>query len=174
MVCSFEYPVRSITGVPFKPALITCDGQHLVVAAADKTNRDCIIVYNSNNGNLVHRITLKACGIKDIGSLIAMPHKGHLIAVMNIDKGAIIDIKSKKYLRSIPKWGGSVTKDGKFGLYAPSRGGLELLELKKGQTVKTFIPKVAEGVFTIICLFNKTDEYVLYYHSGRKTLRVFR
>lgn len=54
------------------------------------------------------------------------------------------------------------------------RGGLELLELKKGQTVKTFIPKVAEGVFTIICLFNKTDEYVLYYHSGKKTLRVFR
>lgn len=54
------------------------------------------------------------------------------------------------------------------------RGGLELLELRKGQIVKTFIPKVAEGVFTIICLFNKTDEYVLYYHSGRKTLRVFR
>lgn len=54
------------------------------------------------------------------------------------------------------------------------RGGLELIELKKGQTVKTFIPKVAEGVFTIICLFNKTDEYVLYYHSGKKTLRVFR
>lgn len=49
-----------------------------------------------------------------------------------------------------------------------------MLELRKGQTVKTFIPKVAEGVFTIICLFNKTDEYVLYYHSGRKTLRVFR
>lgn len=54
------------------------------------------------------------------------------------------------------------------------RGGLELIELKKGQTVRTFIPKVAEGVFTIICLFNKTDEYVLYYHSGKKTLRVFR
>ncbi|VEN46892.1 unnamed protein product, partial [Callosobruchus maculatus] len=54
------------------------------------------------------------------------------------------------------------------------RGGLELIELKKGSTVRTFIPKVAEGVFSIICLFNKTDEYVLYYHSGRKTLRVFR
>lgn len=103
-----------------------------------------------------------------------MPHKGHLIAVLSTDKGAIIDIRNKKHLRSIPKWGGSVTKDGKYGLYAPQRGGLELLELKKGQTVKTFIPKVAEGVFTIICMFNKTDEYVLYYHSGKKTLRVFR
>jgi hypothetical protein len=51
---------------------------------------------------------------------------------------------------------------------------LELLELKRGHTVKTFIPKVAEGVFTVICMFNQTDEYVLYYHSGKKTLRVFR
>lgn len=54
------------------------------------------------------------------------------------------------------------------------RGGLELLELKKGTTVKTFIPKVAEGVFTVICMFTDNDEYVLYYHSGKKTLRVFR
>jgi hypothetical protein len=51
---------------------------------------------------------------------------------------------------------------------------LELLELKRGHSVKTFIPKVAEGVFTVICMFNQTDEYVLYYHSGKKTLRVFR
>jgi NACHT domain- and WD repeat-containing protein len=48
------------------------------------------------------------------------------------------------------------------------------MELKKGTTVKTFIPKVAEGVFTVICMFTDNDEYVLYYHSGKKTLRVFR
>lgn len=46
--------------------------------------------------------------------------------------------------------------------------------MKKGATVKTFIPKVAEGVFTVICMFTDNDEYVLYYHSGKKTLRVFR
>jgi hypothetical protein len=51
---------------------------------------------------------------------------------------------------------------------------LELLELKRGHSVKTFIPKVEEGVFTVICMFNQTDEYVLYYHSGKKTLRAFR
>lgn len=48
------------------------------------------------------------------------------------------------------------------------------MELKKGTTVKTFIPKVAEGVFTVICMFTDSDEYVLYYHSGKKTLRIFR
>lgn len=50
-----------------------------------------------------------------------MPHKGHLIAVLAADKGSIIDIRTKKHLRTVPKWGGSLTKDGKYGLYAPSR-----------------------------------------------------
>lgn len=50
-----------------------------------------------------------------------MPHKGHLIAVTALDKGAIIDIKNKKYVRTVPKWGGTCTLDGKYGLYAPQR-----------------------------------------------------
>jgi len=111
---------------------------------------------------------------QDIMFIVAMPHRANLVAVINPDKGMLFDIRTKKFLKSIPKWGGFCTKDGKYGLYAPTRGGLELLELKKGSSVKTFIPRVAEGVFTVICMFNKTDEYVLYYHSGKKTLRVFR
>ena len=67
-----------------------------------------------------------------------------------------------------------VTSDGRYGLYAPARGGLELLELKNGTSVKTLIPRIAEGVFSVICLFTKTNDYVLYYHGGRKTVRVFR
>lgn len=113
--------MRSITGIPFRPAVITSDEQNIVVSAADKTNRDCIMVFNAQTGNLIHRIPLRSCGIKDVNGLVAMPHKGHLIAVIATDKGAIIDIKNKKHLRNVPKWSGSVTKDGKFGLYAPQR-----------------------------------------------------
>jgi len=36
------------------------------------------------------------------------------------------------------------------------------------------IPKTAEGIHNVICKFNETNEYVLYYHGGRQTLRVFR
>lgn len=50
-----------------------------------------------------------------------MPHKGHLVAVMTTDKGAIVDIRSKRHVRTVPKWGGICTKDGKYGLYAPAR-----------------------------------------------------
>ncbi|XP_046986255.1 NACHT and WD repeat domain-containing protein 2 [Schistocerca americana] len=171
---SFEYPVRCTPGVPFKPGVVTCDDSYIVVLGADKGARDCLYVYNARTGASMHKIPLRAASVKDVVSLIAMPHKAQLVALIDAEKGSIIDIRQKRVVRSVPKWGGSCTKDGKFGLYAPSRGGLELLELKHGTTVKTFIPKVAEGVFTVICMFNKTDEYVLYYHSGKKTLRVFR
>jgi hypothetical protein len=30
---------------------------------------------------------------------------------------------------------------------------------------------VAEGIFDVFAVFNATSEYVLYYHSGRKTIR---
>ena len=70
---------------------------------------------------------------------------------------------------------GCCSKDGKYGIYAPAKGGLELLDLHhNGAVAKTLIPKIAEGIHTVICKFNETNEYVLYYHGGRKTLRVFR
>ncbi|XP_046423821.1 NACHT and WD repeat domain-containing protein 2 [Neodiprion fabricii] len=171
---SLEYPVKSQTGVPFRQAVLTSDGANLVVPAADKGNRDCVIVYNAKTGVLVNRIPVKIPGLKDITSIVPMPHRAHWVGIIGSDKGSIMDINKKKIIRSVPKWSGNISKDGKHTLYAPSRGGLDLIELKKGTTVKTYIPKVAEGVFTVISMFNRTDDYVLYYHSGRKTIRVFR
>ena len=85
-----------------------------------------------------------------------------------------MDVKSKRYLRAIPKWGGFCSSDGRYGLYSPARGGLDMLDLRHGTVLRTLIPKIAEGIFNVICKFNATNEYVLYYHSGRKTLRIFR
>lgn len=58
----FEYPVKMIPGIPFRCAVIT--GDHIVVATVDKGNKDCIGVYNANNGNHIQKITLKGCNIK--------------------------------------------------------------------------------------------------------------
>ncbi|KAI4484543.1 hypothetical protein M0804_007109 [Polistes exclamans] len=173
-IFSFEYTVRSHTGTPFRQVQITSDNSHLIIPAADKGNRDCIIIHNAKTGILVNKIPVKLPGFKDIICITSMPNKGHWVGIIGSDKGAILDINKKKFIRVIPKWSGNISKDGKYTLYAPSRGGLELIELKKGTSVKTYIPKVAEGVFTVISMFNRTDEYVLYYHSGRKTIRVFR
>lgn len=37
------------------------------------------------------------------------------------DKGIILDINKKKIIRTIAKWSGNISKDGKYTLYAPSR-----------------------------------------------------
>ncbi|BES94311.1 NAHypothetical proteinT domain [Nesidiocoris tenuis] len=173
-VYSFDYPVRNVPGVNFKDVVITCDSQMIVALAADKGTREAIYVFNCKNGSNISKIPLRIPGVKDVASMVAMPQKASQVALVGGEKVTLFDIKNRKVVRTIPKWGGSCTRDGKFGLFAPSRGGLELLELKRGASVRTFIPRVAEGVFTVICMFNKTDEYVLYYHSGKKTIRVFR
>lgn len=46
--------------------------------------------------------------------------------------------------------------------------------MRSSSTVSQLISRSAEGVFTNVTSFNATDQYVLYYHSGHKTLRVFR
>ncbi|XP_076230123.1 NACHT and WD repeat domain-containing protein 2 isoform X3 [Nomia melanderi] len=171
---SFQYTVRSQTGTPFRNVVITSDNAFLIAPAADKGSRDCIMIYNAKTGVLINKIPIKLPGFKDIVGITPMPNKPQWVGIIGTDKGTILDINKKKFIRTIPKWSGNISKDGKYTLYAPSRGGLELLELKKGTSVKTYIPKVAEGVFTVISMFNRTDEYVLYYHSGRKTIRVFR
>lgn len=74
------------------------------------------------------------CAVQEVLSIIPLPNKPTQIGVIGSEKGSIIDIKTKRSVRSIPKWNGSCTRDGKFGLYAPTRGGLELLELRKGST----------------------------------------
>ncbi len=83
--------------------------------------------------------------MKDFHTIIPMPNRPTQIALIDPDKSNVIDIKTKKFVRSILKWGGRCTRDGKYGLFAPSRGGLEIIELRHGKSVKTLIPKVSEN-----------------------------
>ncbi|KAG7172706.1 NACHT and WD repeat domain-containing protein 2-like [Homarus americanus] len=167
-VYELDYPIRT-----FRQIAVTADGLFLVIPSIDGL-KDVLLIYHAKTGTLVHKMPLKYSGFKDFHLVVPLPNKPTQVALIDQDKGNIVDIRTKKFVRSIPKWGGKVSKDGRYGLYAPARGGLELLELRHGTSVKTLIPRVAEGVFSVICLFTRTDEYVLYYHGGRKTIRVFR
>lgn len=50
-----------------------------------------------------------------------MPNKSYWIGIIGSDKGIILDINKKKIIRTILKWSGNISKDGKYTLYAPSR-----------------------------------------------------
>lgn len=121
-IYKFEYPVRCIPGIPFRPAVISSDGAYITVLTLDKNSKEALSVYNAENGTHLHKTSLKGCGVKEnVISIFSLPHKSSHVAVVSSEKGNIIDIKSKRQVRSVPKWDGSCTKDGKFGLYAPAR-----------------------------------------------------
>ena len=164
----FDFPFRQ-----FKKLILTSDEEYFISYGSDK-GKDTLYVYLVETGEFLNKILVKYPNFKDVSMICGLPDKPWQVAMIDQDKANIMDVKNKKFVRSIPNWGGSCSSDGRFGIYAPSKGGLDLLDLRHGTVMKTLIPKIAEGIFNVICKFNATNEYVMYYHSGRKTLRIFR
>ena len=151
-----EYNCKA--GTEYKNFLITSDEMYVVIYRNDK-KADTLAVHNALDGAALHNVKLAYLNYKeDFISMVPMTKSPHIIAIIDSDKGNLINIRDKKFIRSILKWNGKATKDDKYGLYAPSRGGLELLDLKSGKQVKIFIPKIAEGVFDIETLITPNDK----------------
>ena len=163
-----EYPFRKHLNV-----LWTSDESYVVCCGFEKTKTH-LFVFSFSDGSLVSKILLKYNGLKEITKMVPFHDKPGLIGLIDGEKGNIMDIVNKKFVKSVPFWDGSSTSDGKYGLYAPPSGGMDILDLRSGSVVRTLIPRIAEGIFDVIATFNQTNEYVLYYHSGRKTIRAFR
>lgn len=60
----FEFQVRVIPGLAFRQSVLSADGLHIIVCTVDKSNKDCIGVYNAHNGSHISKIPLKGCAIK--------------------------------------------------------------------------------------------------------------
>lgn len=118
---NFDYPVRSHMGTPFRKVVSSSDGLYLIVPGAEKSNRDFILTYNAKTGIIVNKIPIKLPGFKDIINVVPMPNKPHWVGIIASDKASIMDINKKKIIRSILRWSGSISKDGKYTVYAPSR-----------------------------------------------------
>ena len=57
-------------------------------------------------GTFLHKFPIKYPQFKDVTSLVPLPDKAWHIAVIDQDKGNIIDIRNKKFVKSFPNWGG--------------------------------------------------------------------
>lgn len=49
-----------------------------------------------------------------------------------------------------------------------------MFDFRNGKVVRTLIGKVAEGVFDVLTFFTPTNQHVVYYNKGKRTIRVFR
>ena len=94
--------------------------------------------------------------MKDVTRLGAVTERPYIVALLENEKANLYDVKNKRWIKTIQSWNGVTTKDGRWGLSAPSRGGLDLLDMKlDGEIVRNFLPRKAQGVFTIHAMFNK-------------------
>jgi len=164
----FEFPF-----VTFIKVVMTSDEHQLVCYDADKQKPN-LYIHSMKNGSLIHKLSVRYTGFKEVLKMVPLPDKPSVVALIDVEKGNLMDLSQKRIIKSIPFWDGTCSKDGRYGLYAPATGGMEMLDLRTGRVCKTLIPKVAEGIFDVMAVFNATMEYVLYYHSGRKTIRAFR
>ena len=164
----FEYTYRKYVDV-----LWTSDESYIVCYGFEKM-KNHLYIHSNKSGKLLHKILVKYDGFKEVNNMVVLPEKAGTVALIDAEKGSIMDVVNKKFVKSIMGWGGNHTKDGKYGLCAPPSGGMDILDLRSGAIVRTLIPKISEGIFDVIATFNQTNEYVLYYHSGRKTIRAFR
>ncbi|KAK0046460.1 NACHT and WD repeat domain-containing protein 2 [Biomphalaria pfeifferi] len=167
-VFKFDYTVKT-----YRHPVITKEGLYLAVPASDKSG-DVIAVHHAKTGARLYTLQLKYQNYLDYSHIVALPNDPNLIAVIDPEKGNILDLKKKALVRSVPRWNGHAMGDGKIGMYAPARGGLELINLKTTKTTKVLIPRVAEGVFQVTVFFTASDKHVVYYHSRHRTLRLFR
>ena len=165
--CNFEFAYKN-----FKNIILSPDEKMFVAYGSEKF-KDTLYAFDAETGENLHKFLVKYQNFKDVSKIVPIPDKPGQVALIDQDKANLIDVAKKAYVKSIPNWGGACDTRGRYGLYAPPKGGLDLLDLRTGTVKLQLIPKIAEGIFNVICKFNATNEYVIYYHSGRKTLRVF-
>lgn len=168
-IFQFEYPIKTFRGV-----VIACDGAHLVAVGVNRKGHETLLVYTKETGTLLSESRPKFTSIKGFHRIVAMPRHANRVALMGEDRGHVYDWKKRSFVKSLSRWNGTFTRDGRCGLYSPSRGGLEMLDLKTGSRLLTLIPRVAEGVFSTRSIFTANDQHIVYYHSGRRSVRVFR
>ena len=92
-----------------------------------------LFVHGVKTGKLIHKFLVKYDGFKEIQRMVVIPEKSGVVALIDVDKGNIVDVVNKKHVKSITGWGGNCTRDGRYGLCAPPSGGMDILDLRSGE-----------------------------------------
>ena len=149
--------------------VVTEDVKHIVIAMNDK-NGEMLSIFRLKDGFLIHNMKIEKIKFNKI---IGLKYRGKdtVVALIGSDSSHIVDVYTQRILIKIGRWNGEVSSDGQYGLFAPNTGGLELIDLKLGNTAKVLLHRTSEGVITFITGFTSDDSYVFYYHTIKKNIR---
>ena len=133
--------VFQVVTICYSQVVMTSDEHQLVCYDADKQKPN-LYIHSMKNGSLIHKLSVRYTGFKEVLKMVPLPDKPSVVALIDVEKGNLMDLSQKRIIKSIPFWDGTCSKDGRYGLYAPATGGMEMLDLRTGRVCKTLIPKV--------------------------------
>ena len=100
-IFEFDFPYKQ-----FRNIILSSDTQYFVALGHEK-GKDLLFVHRADNGSLLHKFPVKYPNFKDVQMIVPVPDKPCEIALIDQDKGNIIDIRHRKFIRSIRHWGGN-------------------------------------------------------------------
>lgn len=101
--------IKKISKTGHHQVVMSSNEHHIICYDADKIN-NTLNIFNMKNGNLLTSFSLKYPGLKEVIKLVALPDKPSVVATIDVDKGNLIDIAQKKFIKSIPCWDGTCSK----------------------------------------------------------------
>ena len=98
----FEFPYRHFRNI------VLSSGKHYFVALGHEKGKDTLFVHHADNGTPLHKFPVKYSNFKDVQMIVSVPEKDFEVALIDQDKGNIMDIRLRKFIRSIHHWGGNL------------------------------------------------------------------
>ncbi len=93
MIYEISYHVKRMNQP--KKAICTADDTYLIFIEEKKTN-DVLSLYDPITGEHLHNVKLTYNGYKDIISMVTIPKQPHLIGLIDVDKGVVMNVRDKK------------------------------------------------------------------------------
>lgn len=78
-----------------KKIVVTADDNYLVFIEEKKGN-DVLALYDPLTGDPVQTIKLNYPAYKDITSMVAIPKQPHLVGLIDVEKGVVMNVRDKK------------------------------------------------------------------------------
>ena len=160
----------------WRPPTVSPDSS-LVAGLGLQSTRPALHLLEAGTGAVRAVVSLTQCaGLRELRGLVWLGEAG--LAVLEQDRAQLYEVGARgrgRHLRCLPRYTGPATQCGGWGLAAPPRGGLELLDLRaEPGPGRILLSRPAQGVFTVRAAFTPSDRYILYWSSARAAITLWR
>jgi hypothetical protein len=98
MIYEISYTIKRMQQP--KKTICTADDTYLIFIEEKKSN-DILSLYDPITGEHLHNVKLTYNGYKDIISMVTIPKQPHLVGLIDVDKGVVMNVRDKKVKKDL-------------------------------------------------------------------------